>query len=220
MGGDVEMTSIRKVTASDAVYEQLRDDIISLFFQPGEKLSETRLAERYGVSRDPVRKSISRLVQEGMLESRPQVGTIVKAISIEKGNDVCELRKILEVYAITRAIDSIPLSDIDEMLRKYDRIVLHHEQGEDVKNDIYALDEQMHRSIYDHCRNSMLASTIDSFSPIIKRIQISNMTYHQRMESTLSEMHDILLAIRDRDEKRAVEAMTTHIENIRLTLAK
>ena len=99
--------NIRKATSADVVYEKMKNDIVTLFFKPGEKLSETKLAARYGVSRDPVRKAVSRLAQEGMLESKPQVGTLVKSLSIEQGKDVCDLRCLLECYAIERAVETI-----------------------------------------------------------------------------------------------------------------
>lgn len=217
----METSNIRKATSADVVYEKMKNDIVTLFFKPGEKLSETRLAARYGVSRDPVRKAVSRLAQEGMLESKPQVGTLVKGLSIEQGKDVCDLRSLLECYAIERAVNTIGEEIIDSLLKEYDQVValLSIQPEDSVRSQIYDLDGKMHREIYAASSNSMVAETINSFSSIIKRIQISNITYHKRANATLSEMHEIILALKARDPQRAVTAMRTHIDNIKKTMA-
>ncbi|MBR1918262.1 MAG: GntR family transcriptional regulator [Spirochaetales bacterium] len=216
----MERVQIRKVTAADAVYEQLKGDLVSLYFKPGEKLSEAKLAERYGVSRDPVRKSVSRLVQEDMLESKPQVGTIVKGISIEEGKAICEIRLLLESFATRSAAVNIADDVIDGLLSEYDMIArrLSIQDDEKIKNEIYSLDDRMHQAIYEACGNCMIKTVIASFSHIIKRIQISNMTYHQRKVSTMEEMHEIMLALKEHDVERADRAMKVHIGNIKKTL--
>ncbi len=216
----MDRVQIHKVTAADAVYEQLKGDLVSLYFKPGEKLSEARLAERYGVSRDPVRKSVSRLVQEGMLESKPQVGTIVKGISIEEGKAICDIRLLLESYATRSAAVNIEDAVIDELLSEYDRIArrLTVQDDDSIRSEIYSLDNRMHLAIYEASGNCMIKNVILSFSHIIKRIQISNMTYHQRKIATMEEMHEIMLAIKAKDVERADKAIRVHIENIKKTL--
>lgn len=216
----MDKPEIKKVTTADAVYDQLRNDIINLYYQPGEKLSEAKIADRYGVSRDPVRKSISRLVQEGLIISKPQCGTFVSKISADQGKEVCEIRIILETFAIRNAVNVIDEALIDSMLEEYNKLDkrLEFEDGEDLRNSIYALDAKLHNAIYDCCGNSMIASTISSYAHITKRIQIANITYHERKFNTMEEMHEIMLALKARDVERSVEAMRKHIENIKQTV--
>ena len=211
---------IHKITAAEAVYEQLKGDLVSLYFVPGEKLSEARLAERYGVSRDPVRKSVSRLVQEGMLESKPQVGTMVRGISIEEGRAVCDIRLLLESYATRRAAVNIDDSVVESLLNEHDRISrrLRVQDDDQIRNEIYSLDDRMHLAIYEASGNCMIKDVIGSFSHIIKRIQIFNMTYHRRKISTMEEMYEIMLALKAHDVERADRTMIVHIENIKKTL--
>ena len=71
-------------TIGDSVYEQLLEEILTLQYLPGEKLSEILLAEKYGVSRAPVRNALGRLEQDGLVRIKPQSGTIVSEISIQK----------------------------------------------------------------------------------------------------------------------------------------
>ncbi len=213
-------TKLNCVTAADAVYRELRKDIITLNFKPGEKLSEAKLAEHYGVSRDPVRKAVSRLVQEGLMESRPQYGTIVSEISIKQGIAVCEIRLLLETYAIRKAVKNISDDEADALFSELDGIERRMSGRDDdaINEEIYALDGKMHRAIYAASGNDMIAEIINSYEYIISRIQISNMVWHNRKTETVREMHDVIHALRERNEDKAVEAMSLHINNIKKTL--
>lgn len=217
-----ESPKLVRATAADAVYKELRKDIINLHFKPGEKLSEAKLAEYYGVSRDPVRKSISRLIQEGLVESRPQYGTIVTEVSIEQGIAVCDIRLLLETYAIRKAVNNIDEETLDSLVNDLDDIEkrMEFQDDEAIKQDIYSLDGRMHKAIYASSGNAMIAEIISSYEYIISRIQISNMVWHSRKQQTMKEMHEIIYALKDRNEDRAVAAMSVHIENIRKTVEK
>ena len=57
----------RKVT--DWVYEELREAILDLRLQPGEPLREAAIAEQLGVSKTPIREALTRLEQEGLVET-------------------------------------------------------------------------------------------------------------------------------------------------------
>lgn len=216
----MEKLVVRSRTAADMVYHELYQDIINLRFQPGEKLSETMLAERYGVSRDPVRKSISRLVQEGLLISRPQYGTIVSPISIQQGIDICDIRLLLETYAVHIAVKNLDESTIFSLVNEYEDLQkrLNSDDQEKIRQEIYSLDGRMHKVIYDASGNNMIANIINSYSFIIRRIQISNIMWHNRQTATMQEMGKIIKALSSRDEEAAVEAMSVHIENIKKTI--
>lgn len=62
------------------VYEILRDEILDLALAPGAPIDEVQLAERFGVSRTPVREAIVRLASEGLVTTLPNRSTLVAAI--------------------------------------------------------------------------------------------------------------------------------------------
>ena len=94
---------------SDGVYEQLKEQILHLELPPGSTISEIDTAEKYNISRTPVRDAFKRLEREGLLEIRPHVGTFISLIDINAVSDVLYAREVLE-YAV--------LSDLSKM---YDR---------------------------------------------------------------------------------------------------
>src|SRR5262245_56115145 len=65
------------------VYQGLRARIVSMEMRPGEQISDSDLARRFGVSRTPVREAIQRLASEGLVEIFPQSGTFVARIPYE-----------------------------------------------------------------------------------------------------------------------------------------
>lgn len=77
---------------SERLYLELRERICLLLYPPGELLGEQALAEEFGVSRTPIRKVLSRLEVEGLVESRHGVGTVVTVIDPVELEQVYALR--------------------------------------------------------------------------------------------------------------------------------
>jgi len=67
----------KDVSSSFLAYTQIKGRIIDVTYQPGERLSETKLAEEFGLGRSPIRTALSRLESEGWVEISPQSGTFV-----------------------------------------------------------------------------------------------------------------------------------------------
>jgi DNA-binding GntR family transcriptional regulator len=65
----------------EQITDRLREDIFSGRLAEGERLQEAKLAERFGVSRGPIREALAQLTQEGLLEAKPNrgVSTVVSA---------------------------------------------------------------------------------------------------------------------------------------------
>jgi len=209
-----------KQTTTDLVYEQLKKDIINLVYMPGEKLSEAKIAERYGVSRDPVRKAVALLEQESLLTSRPQFGTIVNPISLKQGIEVCTIRYLLETYAIEVAAKKINDATILDLKRKIIEVEAKLEtcDREQILPLLFEMDKELHNAIYDACGNETLKSIINTYSTIIQRIRKANVTWAHREKSSIKEMKAIIEALCCHDPIMAKEAMAAHIANIEKTV--
>ena len=66
------------------VFEQLRDQILSLELRPGQLIDEVNLAERFKVSRSPVREALVRLAAEGLVQTVPNKGTMVTPLNLDE----------------------------------------------------------------------------------------------------------------------------------------
>lgn len=91
----------KHTATSDAVYEQLKEQILHLELPPGAAISEIETAEKYHVSRTPVRDAFKRLEREGLLEIRPHIGTFVSLIDLRAVSDVLYIREVLEFSVLS-----------------------------------------------------------------------------------------------------------------------
>lgn len=98
---------IKRSTLSSMVAERLRELVISGAYAPGAQLSEVELAERFGVSRGPIREGLQRLVQDGLLRSEPHRGVFVPKVSDADIADIYLAREAIEGAAI-RLLTAMP----------------------------------------------------------------------------------------------------------------
>lgn len=102
------------------VYQELRRAVLEQRFRAGERLVETDLADRLGVSRTPVREALSRLEVEGLLESLPNGGVAVRDFGAEL-LEIYGLRQRLEGYAANLAAQRIGEAELAELAAVCDR---------------------------------------------------------------------------------------------------
>ncbi|WOF22729.1 GntR family transcriptional regulator [Microbacterium betulae] len=88
---------------SSGVQDAIRRDIITGTLLPGERVTEASLAQRYAVSRVPVREALRGLESEGFIASRPHAGSRVAAIPMDEAEDLFDVRETLEVATARRA---------------------------------------------------------------------------------------------------------------------
>ena len=102
----------------ETIYQTLRTDIIRMRLRPGERLSEKELGLRFGTSRTPVREAIVRLVDDGLIEVRPQRGTYVARISLQAVQRARFVRSALELAIIREAAEhGVPEAALEEARR-------------------------------------------------------------------------------------------------------
>ena len=93
---------MKKHTAtSDGVYEQIKEQILHLELPPGSSISEIDTAEKYNISRTPVRDAFKRLEREGLLEIRPHIGTFISLIDLNTVSDILYIREVLEYSVLS-----------------------------------------------------------------------------------------------------------------------
>ena len=89
-------------TRAAAIAEALSEDIETGAISPGTKLTEESLAERFGVSRGPVREALGLLARDGLVRIRPHIGAFVPRLTLEEVLDLHEVRNALFSAAARR----------------------------------------------------------------------------------------------------------------------
>lgn len=157
---------------SEQVADQLRQAVLVGEFPPGTPLREDDLAERYGVSRHPIRKVLQQLTLEGLLVSRPNCGVSVAADATEHVHELLTpLRVQLEVYALRRATPA----ELRACRGPWERIVRHMARAADDQDEqaILSLDAEFHQQL-------LKAAGMDDFVPLWLAI-FGRMRGHHRM---------------------------------------
>jgi DNA-binding GntR family transcriptional regulator len=122
---------VSRATLSDLVTQQLRESILSGAYEPGAQLNETTLARQLGVSRGPLREAIQRLVQEGLLTSRPRRGVFVPELTNADRADIYFAREAIETATLKRVIESGRAVELAKALSRYvDAMVVALEKGD------------------------------------------------------------------------------------------
>ena len=122
----------------------LRDDIVTMALKPGDVISESDIAGRYGVSRQPVREAFIRLAQQGLLLIRPKRATVVKKISPEGVRQSRFIRESIEVE-IVRRLAASP-GEAATVLKG----LIEDQEAASAANDsrrFHTLDELFHRTL-------------------------------------------------------------------------
>jgi GntR family transcriptional regulator, transcriptional repressor for pyruvate dehydrogenase complex len=221
-------------TLSDQVTNALLARIESGQIKPGEKLPpEVVLAPEFGVSRTVVREAISRLKQEGLVESHQGSGVFVRpqaALSpLKIDNSVIESREsVLQIVELRRAIESeaaamaaqrrskSQLASMETSLRAIDAEV--SAGGDGVVADI-----EFHRSIAQATGNPFFLKTIDFLTQYLKVATRMTRANEARRVEFMRQVRDehsaIIEAIRRRDAPAARNAAAAHMFNAARRLA-
>jgi DNA-binding GntR family transcriptional regulator len=203
---------VRSATnASFSVYSQIKQSIIDLIYSPGEKLSESGLADELGVGRSPIRTALARLESEGWVEVSPQSGTFVRALSAREIDDLSELRGILEAHCIGLTAERISqkeLTALEDAFREY-RTRIH--QG-DAEAFIH-IDNQLHALSYRLGGNELIAETLTALRDKVEWIRRACADSGERVLEGFGEIEAILEALVRHDAAAARELMKKHIES-------
>lgn len=109
---------LRKEPLAQVVKNRLLDDVVSGVYPPGTMISLATLAERYGVSRTPVREALSVLEHEGLVTVFPYQGFLINSASVSELKDLYFMREVVETAAARRAAERVTEEDV-ERLRSY-----------------------------------------------------------------------------------------------------
>ncbi|TAM74399.1 GntR family transcriptional regulator [bacterium] len=201
---------------ADRIFEAIHRAILSLELEPGTALVERELAQRFGVSKSPVRDALQRLAGEGLVSQSPHRGMTVIEVDRELADEIYELREVLEEMAVRLATPILTPADVSAARAVLDR-AQESIDGHDLARAA-ALNREFH-GIF--CRRSANRPLEDALSRLQDRVRIiSVLSWRQR--PSMREEHEqhaqILQAAAAGDAKRASSLMREHIHAFRLHL--
>jgi DNA-binding GntR family transcriptional regulator len=206
----------KKTTKKIFVYEILKKAIISGEIKPGEILNEAELAQKYSVGKMPTREALLLLTHENLLEAMPRVGYIVSQLTIKDLLEIYALRLILETEAVGLAAERITPEQLADLERNNrDEALLLEQNGSRMTSQAYQLNIEFHKIIAQASGNTRLKKMIVDLINDLERA-----LYFDPFIADSTQHVEIIKSLKQRDNRRAQEAMKAHLTETRLRILK
>jgi len=194
----------------DIVFKTLREAIITGDLQPGERLTEIKLANDLGVSRTPVREAIRKLELEGLVIMTARKGAEVAPINARDLREVLEIRRSLESLACELACKNVSDEDIKKLVNINESIVLAIK--DDNIEEITKQDVGFHEAIYDITRNARLVHMLHQLKEHIFRYRFEYIKDMKNKAAIVEEHEKIIECLSQKNTKAACKEIERHIE--------
>ncbi|WP_375599448.1 GntR family transcriptional regulator [Devosia sp. Naph2] len=204
-------------TIAFRVVSALRDDIVSMALKPGDVISESDIAGRYGVSRQPVREAFIRLAQQGLLLIRPKRATVVKKISPDGVRQSRFIRESIEVEIIRR-VAANPTPETAQVLTD---LIADQEAASAANNSrrFHQLDELFHRTLARLAGVEYAWQLIDDHKMQLDRVRYLTLGVSSSQRA-IAEHKQIAEAVTQGDVAGAEAAMRAHLARAEVLLSQ
>lgn len=187
----------------------LREEIELGKLSPGTQLKQEDLAARFGVSRQPVRAALERLLTAGLLTRMTDRTVAVSKWSPTEARDLLGVRIALETEALRLSLPHLDDATIRKA-RRVSEVLADEEEPEEIER----LDVRFHKLLYQFCGNDRLGKMIEDLRREGRRIYAMQ-PKPSRMRTSLFEEHQAIVAACEQgDAKQAVTALSQHLANI------
>lgn len=192
----------------------LRTRIIRGELPPGSRLSEAGVAAELCISRQPVREVFIKLAEEGLLEVRPQRGTIVPRISMRMVEDARFVREAVEADVVKLAARSFGPAEVEAL----EGLIAAQRDADSIAAFI-ELDDRFHRSLAEGVGRAHAWHVVEALKAQFDRVR--HLSLQQFPKDALVEQHAAVVAAIDAGDAEAAEAaMRLHLNNIVADLPK
>ncbi|MEV1021591.1 GntR family transcriptional regulator [Streptomyces sp. NPDC050264] len=208
------MTTVEPLGAvRERVLATLRQEIIGGRLRPGDRLVERELAERFGVSRVPVREAIRALLSEGFVTFETPRRAVVRTLTRTDVTELYELREALEVYAAGLAAERAEPGGLAELAELLDRAALATGEGDD--ETIADINSRFHDRLLAMAGNGLLIGVMQPVDGRLRWLTRRNEAWSQQLD----EHRRLYDAVAAGDPERARAVALGHVRtNYRSTV--
>ncbi len=193
----------------DDVREILENEIVTGEITPGARLDEVKLAERFGVSRTPIREVLNQLSTSWLVELRPRRGAFVAHLSLEKLVEMFETMAEMEAVCGRLAARRMTDEERDHLRRVHESCGRAARSGD--PDAYYAENAEFHEVIYDGCHNRFLTDEVRRLRRRLQAYRRLQLRVRDRIKTSYAEHTEIVDGILSGDDRRTEEALRKHI---------
>lgn len=207
--------TIRTSSLTDLAYREIESMILARELEMGERLNDSHLAKRFGISRGPVREAISRLASVGLVEMVRNRGAYVRVIDLEDALEIYEIRAALERASVIHAARRMTPEVLAALRRHTDNMDECERTGD--REGYFTTNLDFHRTIHEAAHNQRLRDLCERLARELRLFRHLSLTTAGISESN-HEHHQIVDALEAGDIEAAAAAMEDHVMQARLRL--
>lgn len=193
--------------SSDEIYDALFESLLRGELKPGDRVREAELAERYGVSRTPIREAMQRLENQGLLVHEPRKGASIRKLDQQAITELYLLRGVLEGMAAAEAAQHASEAEIDALSDLIEDSAAPDADPVHTARTNKAFHDAIHRAAH----NRFLVSVMEGLTATMTLLGKTTLGAKARASAAQTEHHAIVEAIAARRPDAAREAAEAHI---------
>lgn len=203
---------------SQMISDTLEEEILKGELAPGSRLSEQSIAERFGVSRTPVREALQNIASRSLAERVPYKGVIVRDLDSDRINIMFEAMAEIEAICGGLAAERITDAEIAALS------AMHNSMGEmaerNASRDYEAINLDFHSLIYNACRNEDLAAMAQDIRSKLAPFRKSQLFRAERLQASNREHALIVQLLTTRNKAGVQEALRKHLDGAKKSFSQ
>lgn len=206
------MMSRSTASVQSAVYNALRNSILTLQLKPGTVMSTQEIAKKLNVSRTPVREAFIRLQMDGLVSIHPQKETLVSRIDFTKVEQERFVRESLECANIDLFVDLCTSKDINEL-----ELNIEQQRGTVRAGNYIALlklDNEFHKYMFKVTGQHLSWETIENTSNHYARIRLITFCDKDTMSDIITQHERILEGLKERNAEQSKLLIKAHLHRL------
>ncbi|MDA8121930.1 MAG: GntR family transcriptional regulator [Deltaproteobacteria bacterium] len=184
------------MTLREKIVETVRSAIVNGQIPAGTRVAEPELADRFGISRTPIREAFRQLESEGFITVIPRKGAVVASLSAKDISDFYDLKTVLEGYAARCAARTLTEKEIVKM-----ETVNRQMEAAAAKKDlrkVLTLHNEFHDIFLKSCGNEKLHSIVQNLVRQFQRFRLI-VAIRGKMDGSIKQHEEIIDAFRKQD---------------------
>lgn len=208
---DARLRLRRSMSLSSLVREAIEEMIVVGELKAGDRINESTLAQRLGVSRGPIREACRGLEEAGFLEVVLNQGTYVREIGLDEARDLYEVRAALAGYAgrlLPARITARQLDELEGLVKRMEKFA----KGNDL-DAYYPINLKFHEKLLEWSGNPKLKEFYESTVNQLHLFRRRGLIQEGSLRASNNEHRAILEALRAGDPELAADTMQSHVAN-------
>ncbi|MDD4570568.1 MAG: GntR family transcriptional regulator [Tepidanaerobacteraceae bacterium] len=196
---------------SEEIENILRERILKGEYGIGERIKENQVAKELKVSRTPIREAFKQLEKEGLMETIPNRGSFAFGFTKQDIQDIYAVRAAVEVLAMEWAVSRISDKEIKALQETFDLMEFYTRKKGNKK--MVELNRAFHEIIYNATGSRFLSQILKSYQDYVDQTRKVTVYYDKNLDLILKEHKEILEALKERNQEKALEKISVHLNN-------